>query len=169
MTNNHSLEQQITSLGLVAPKITPGQVDVLFDQLSFHTYVIPGTTTTIAVAINEQGFEVATASASVAIADDFNGSMGRNTAISNVKAAARTALWKFENYRMKQNLVEANKVGLIAGLSMYAGEALGDRAFVADFAAGLCATRDRCALLDGVASIGANGAVAHHDGAAEKV
>jgi hypothetical protein len=139
MSNDQSLEQQITALGLTAPRITPDQIDALVEQLSFHTYLIPGTTTTLASALNPAGFEVATVSANVSIAAEFSESVGRNNAIAKAKTAARNELWKLEAYRLKQNIYQASKVGLIAGLEIYQHDGVGeDRMFVGDVATGFC-------------------------------
>lgn len=138
--NANAIEQQINALGLTAPRITPAQIDALVEQLSFHTYLIPGTTTTLASALNPAGFEVATVSANVSIAAEFSESVGRNNAIAKAKTAARNELWKLEAYRLKTNLHEASKVGLIAGLEIYRADGIADdQAFVGDFAAGCCA------------------------------
>lgn len=140
MSNVESLEQQIIALGLTAPRITPEQIDALVEQLSFHTSVIPGTTTTLASALNPSGFEIATSSAGCVSPENFNEALGRNHAIAKVKAAARNELWRLEGYRLKQNLFEASKVGLIAGLDVYRDENMpSDVMFVGDLAAGMCA------------------------------
>ncbi len=140
MSNVESLEQQITLLGLTAPRITPDQIDALVEKLSYHTYVIPGTTTTVASAIDPLGFVVAIDSASSVSAENFNEVFGRNAAISKAKAVAKKELWKLEGYRLSKNLAEASKVGLIAGLELYRDEGLrDDPVFVGDLAAGICA------------------------------
>jgi hypothetical protein len=146
MNNDQSIEQQINALGLTAPRITPAQIDALVEQLSFHTSVIPGTTTTLASAINPAGFEIATASAGCVSPENFNESLGRNAAIAKVKAVARNELWKLEGYRLKANLLEASKVGLIASLELYrSADLAGDEAFVGDLAAGFCVAAPECA------------------------
>lgn len=144
MSTDVSLEQQIAVLGFSTPRVTPEQIDALVEKLSIHTYLIPGTTTTLASALNPLGFEVATASANVSVAAEFSESIGRNAAIASVKALARKELWKLETYRLKQNLFEASKVGLLAGLAIYQDESLADDLmFVGDLAAGYCAVRLR--------------------------
>ena len=141
MSNDVSLEQQIIGLGLTAPRVTPEQIDALVEKLSFHTYVIPGTTTTVASAIDPQGFVVALGTAAAVSAANFNEAIGRNHATAKAKAAARDELWKLEGYRLSKNLCEAAKAGLIAGLSAYQNEGLSDDAqFVADVAVGYCAS-----------------------------
>ncbi len=139
MSNDQSLEQQITALGLTAPRITPDQIDAMVEALSYHTYVIPGTTTTVASAIDPLGFVVAIDSASSVSAENFNEVFGRNAAISKAKAAAKKELWKLEGYRLSKNLHQAAKVGLIAGLEIYQHDGVGDDLmFVGDVATGFC-------------------------------
>ena len=140
MSNSQSLEQQITALGLTAPRITPDQVDALVEKLNYHTYVIPGTTTTVAAAIDQHGFVVALDKAGAVSAENFNESLGRNAAIAKVKAVARNKLWEFEGYRLKQNIAQASQVGLIATLSAYsADESARSAEFVDDMASSFCA------------------------------
>jgi hypothetical protein len=139
MSNDQSLEQQITALGLTAPRITPAQIDAMVDALGYHTYVIPGTTTTVAAAIDKTGFVVSTGFARSIASSNFDEVFGRNTAIGRAKSAAREALWELEGYRLRRNLAEASKVGLIAGLEAYAQEGLrDDLLFVGDLATGFC-------------------------------
>lgn len=139
MRNAESIEQQIVALGLTAPRITPAQIDALVEQLSFHTSVIPGTTTTLASAINPSGFEIVTASAGCVSPENFNEALGRNHAIAKAKASARNELWRLEGYRLKQNLFEAAKAGLMAGLVIYQDQCLpDDPLFISDLAAGIC-------------------------------
>lgn len=143
MSNDASIEHQIRQLGLTAPRITPAQVDALVQDLSYHTYVVPGTTTTIAAAIDPAGFVVALGTASCVSPENFNEALGRNAAISKATSAARDELWKLEGYRLKRNLVEAHKVGLLANLALYKDDAsaVADPAFVADLASGHCAAQ----------------------------
>lgn len=153
MSNVESLEQQIISLGFTAPRITAAQIDAMVDQLSYHVYVVPGTTTTVVYAIDQTGFLVADGKAGSISAANFDEVIGRNTAISRAKSAAREALWKLEGYRLRCNLLEASKVGLIADLELYRGggtrtegggcnQTVGglekDSKFVVDMALGCC-------------------------------
>lgn len=161
-----SLEQQLTQLGFTSPRVTPERIDALVDQLSFHTYLIPGTTTTLASALNPSGFEVVTVSANVSVAAELGESIGRNNAIAKAKTAARSELWKLEAYRLKTNLHEASKIGLIAGIELYVDDALEDEAFLGDFASGLCVTFERCARPGGFDRPAEKDLVTHQNGAA---
>lgn len=141
MSNEPSLETQIVGLGLTAPRINPELIDALVERLSIHTYVIPGTTTTIAAAIDPLGFVVGIGQAASVSAANFNETIGRNHATSKARAAAREELWKLEGYRLKRNLHEAAQVGLISELSLLvsADPALSaDPTLSADVALGHC-------------------------------
>jgi hypothetical protein len=139
MSNDQSLERRITALGLTAPRITYTQIEALVKALSYHTYVVPGTTTTIASAIDPTGFVVALGTSACVSPENFNEVLGRDAAISKAKTLATDELWKLEGYRLKQNLHQASKVGLIQCLEVYAHEVpRDDLLFVGDVATGIC-------------------------------
>lgn len=106
-----ALEAQILAKGLTAPRVLPAQIDDLVNQLSFHTYVIPGTTVTVAAAIAPGNFVVAIGKAGAASAENFDEMVGRNRAISRAKDAARAQLWELEGYRLKRNLLDLQEIG----------------------------------------------------------
>ncbi|MCX2515808.1 Gp49 family protein [Pseudomonas aeruginosa] len=106
-----ALEAQILAKGLTAPRVLPEQIDDLVNQLSFHTYVIPGTTVTVAAAIAPGNFVVAIGKAGAASAENFDEMVGRNRAISRAKDAARGQLWELECYRLKRNLLDLQEIG----------------------------------------------------------
>lgn len=106
-----ALEAQILAKGLTAPRVLPEQIDDLVNQLSFHTYVIPGTTVTVAAAIAAGNIVVALGKSGAASAANFDEVIGRNRAISRAKDAARNQLWELEGYRLKRNLLDLLEVG----------------------------------------------------------
>ncbi|PYC19534.1 hypothetical protein DMO17_19345 [Aquipseudomonas alcaligenes] len=106
-----ALEAQILAKGLTAPRVLPEQIDELVSRLSFHTYVIPGTTVTVAAAIGPGNFVVAIGKAGAASAENFDEMVGRNRAISRAKDAARNQLWELEGYRLKRNLLDLQEFG----------------------------------------------------------
>lgn len=166
MGSDQALEQKITVLGLTAPRVTPDQIDALMRKLSYHTYVIPGTTTTIAAAMDSMGFVVALGMASCVSPANFREVLGRDMAISKAKAAAADELWKLEGYRLSKNIQQASSSGLLAGLGSYRPEELaGDVSFVGDVASGFCVA----SLASPSSSTLGQQAPAHHDGAPEKV
>lgn len=110
---DQALEVLIISQGLTAPRITLAQIDALVASLSYHTYVIPGTTTTIAAAIAPGDAVVAIGSSASVSAANFREQLGRDSAIANAKAKAREKLWELEGWRLKRNLWELHDAGLL--------------------------------------------------------
>lgn len=108
-----ALEAQILAKGLSAPRVMPEQIDDLVNQLSFHTYVVPGTTVTVAAAIAPGNIVVALGKSGAASAANFDEVIGRNRAISRAKDAARNQLWELEGYRLKRNLLDLQECGAL--------------------------------------------------------
>lgn len=106
-----ALEAQILAKGLTAPRVLPEQIDDLVGQLSFHTYVIPGTTVTVAAAIAPGNIVVGLGKSGAASAANFDEMVGRNRAISRAKDVARGQLWELEGYRLKRNLLDLQELG----------------------------------------------------------
>ncbi|HCE6978414.1 TPA: hypothetical protein NHP34_006063 [Pseudomonas aeruginosa] len=111
--HDHALEAKILELGLCAPRVTVQQIDALVDGLTYHTYVVPGTTTTVAAAIGPGSAVVALAFSATASADNFNEVTGRNQAIAKAKEKARSKLWELEGWRLKLNLLDLSEAGLL--------------------------------------------------------
>lgn len=110
---DHALEAQIRALGLTAPRVTVEQIDALVDALSFHTYVIPGTTTTVAAAIGPGEFVVALGTSATVSPENFREQLGRDEAIAKAKAMARDKLWELEGWRLKRNLLDLRDAGML--------------------------------------------------------
>lgn len=145
------LDAQIRAAGLTAPRVMPEHIDDLVDALSFHTYVIPGTTVTVAAALTAGNIVVAVAEAGAASAENFNEVIGRNRAISRVKDAARLKLWELEGYRLKRNLLDLQEVGGLENVLAFAAsmpaEHAGEWPVTAIPGAVICAARKSCGYL----------------------
>ena len=98
---DHLDEEEIESLGLNAPRVTAEQIDELLRGVTFHTYVVPGTTTTIATAIAANGFTLSTGLSGCASPENFNADLGAKYAIRDAESKARQELWKLEGWRLK--------------------------------------------------------------------
>lgn len=103
------IEVAILDLGLTAARITPAMIDELMEGVTFSTHVVPGTTTTLATAIDSCGIPLCVSMASSAAAANFNPALGIEAAITKAKAAAREKLWELEGYRLKRALHEAGQ------------------------------------------------------------
>ena len=98
---DHLDEEEIESLGLNAPRVTAEHIDELLRGVTFHTYVVPGTTTTIATAIAANGFTLSTGLSGCASPENFNADLGAKYAIRDAESKARQELWKLEGWRLK--------------------------------------------------------------------
>ncbi|MDM5100327.1 Gp49 family protein [Aeromonas salmonicida] len=101
------MERDIEVLNLTAPRITPEQIDELMAGVTYHTQVIPGTTTTVATAIAANGFTLAIGMTACADPANFNAEFGAKYAIRDAESKARGELWKLEGWRLKQQLHDA--------------------------------------------------------------
>lgn len=153
---DRDLEAQIQAAGLTAPRVHPDDIDDLVRELSFHTYVIPGTTVTVAAAIAPGNFVVALGEAGAASAANFNEAIGRNRAISRARDAARLKLWELEGYRLKRNLLDVQEAGGLEHVLKMAKELPnGERVWpvVAIPAAVICQSQKACGWLRGDPSL----------------
>lgn len=98
------MERDIEVLELTAPRITPEQIDALMVGVTYHTHVIPGTTTTVATAIAANGFTLAIGMTACADPANFNEEFGAKYAIRDAESKARGELWKLEGWRLKRHL-----------------------------------------------------------------
>lgn len=98
------MERDIEALHLTAPRVTPEQIDALMAGVTYHTHVIPGTTTTVATAIATNGFTLAIGMTACADPANFNEEFGAKYAIRDAESKARAELWKLEGWRLKCEL-----------------------------------------------------------------
>ncbi len=98
-----NLENRIQELGLVAPRLTPDQIESAF--VAEQYYVFPGTTVTVCCLTLKNGFNVIGHSAAIS-PENFNEEIGRCVARKN----AVNEIWALEGYLLKQKLFEAHDV-----------------------------------------------------------
>ena len=118
MSNEQSIEQEIQSKGLNAPRLTPEDIDkVIVDQYYFtaanaqwgadpNTSALIGMhkqleTLTFCVLILKNGFTV-TGESACASPENFDPEIGKKIAYQN----AREKIWLLEGYLLKQRLKE---------------------------------------------------------------
>ena len=118
MSNEQSIEQDIQSKGLNAPRLTPEDIDkAIVDQYYFtaanaqwgadpNTSALIGMhkqleTLTFCVLILKNGFTV-TGESACASPDNFDAEIGKKIAYQN----AREKIWMLEGYLLKQKLYE---------------------------------------------------------------
>jgi len=103
------IEQMILDKGLTAPRVTPEQINTLMNNVTYHTYVVPNTTTTVAVAIllfaDGSKFTLANEYSACASIENFDEEVGAKIAIENAELEAKNQLWLLEGYNLKKALV----------------------------------------------------------------
>lgn len=92
-----SIEAEIKTKGLVAPRVTPAQIDAQIVGEAY--YVFPGTTVTICALHLRNGFTV-TGESAAASPENFDTAIGRRIARDN----ARNKIWALEGYSLRNAL-----------------------------------------------------------------
>lgn len=101
MSNNEAaIEAEIQSKGLVAPRLTPQDIDNAIASEQY--YVFPGTTMTVCALTLQNGF-VVTGESAAASPENFNTEIGQKIAREN----ARNKIWAFEGYALRNKLAAA--------------------------------------------------------------
>lgn len=100
MITEDSIEQEIKSKGLNAPRLTPQDIDAKI--LAEQFYVFPGTSLTICALTLQNGFHV-TGEAACASPENFDEAIGRKIARDD----ARNKIWALEGYLLRSKLAAA--------------------------------------------------------------
>lgn len=109
------LEAEIQRKGLTKPRITNDTIDVLMATVRYETWVVPGTATTVAVAIlpmGEKMWPIAMEQSSPASMANFDAELGKTRAVQKVSTVAKDRLWELEGYALAKALAAAPKVDL---------------------------------------------------------
>lgn len=107
-TEDKAMCEDFTTNGAVFPKVTPEEIQSLFETLRYETYVVPNTTTTVCSAILPIGacdFVIATGETACIDKRNFNPTLGAKYAKENCEKNARTKLWELEGYFKAKILV----------------------------------------------------------------
>lgn len=86
------------------PKVSREQIEKLLSELHYETTVVPGTTTTIATAINPDGFTLAIGKSACVCPENFDAEQGKFWAIDAAKKQAEDKLWELEGYALYKKL-----------------------------------------------------------------
>lgn len=95
--DEQALEQEIKEKGLIAPRLTPKDIDAVIVKEDYH--VFDGTTTTVCLLTLKNGFTTLGESA-CASPENFNPEIGQKLA----KEDARRKIWALEGYLLKEKL-----------------------------------------------------------------
>ena len=91
------IEAQIQAKGLLAPRLTPADIDAAI--VSEQYYQFPGTTLTVCCLMLRNGFCV-TGESAAASPENFDAEIGQSIA----RAEARDKIWALEGYLLRQKL-----------------------------------------------------------------
>lgn len=92
-----SIEEEIQSKGLNAPRLTPADIDAVITGEQYH--VFEGTTLTVCCLTLLNGFTV-TGESAAASPENFDREIGQKIAREN----ARDKIWALEGYKLKDKL-----------------------------------------------------------------
>jgi len=98
---DESIEKEIVSKGLIAPRITPADVEAAISGEEYHRLT---ETLTVCVLTLVNGFTV-TGESACASPENYNAEIGGKIAREN----ARDKIWVLEGYLLKQKLYEEAK------------------------------------------------------------
>lgn len=96
-TGEASIEAEIQTKGLNAPRLTPAMIDAVIE--SEHYFRFPNTTLTICALKLRNGFLV-TGESAAASPENFDEAIGRRIARDN----ARGKIWALEGYLLREKL-----------------------------------------------------------------
>jgi hypothetical protein len=89
--------------------VTPAQIDMLLERVTYSTHIIPGTTSVVAAAIAPGGYVLCVVEKACPSRVAFNPALAIEMAIGKAKGEARGKLWEMEEYRLSQALHESRQ------------------------------------------------------------
>jgi hypothetical protein len=105
MSSEATIEAEIRSKGLTAPRLTPDLIDNTILSESYH--VFEGTTLTVCALTLRNGY-IVTGESAAASPENFDREIGRKIAREN----ARNKIWGLEGYLLRQSLYETRQAGV---------------------------------------------------------
>ena len=97
-------KEAIAETLLTVPKITTETIDKLMESVTYHCWIVPGTTTTLVAAELDGGFVLAVGKSACVNKANFNAEIGYNIARTNAERQARDKLWELKGWEIKQGL-----------------------------------------------------------------
>lgn len=97
------------------PKVTPEQIQALMDRVEYRFQLIPGTTTTLCIALLDGTFNLAIGKSACVDPRLFDAKKGEQYALADAERAAGGRLWELEGYRLYQRLrTEPEQIAKVA-------------------------------------------------------
>lgn len=105
-------EEMIQQRGLMAPRVTPVQIEELMAKVEYSFATVPNTTTTVCTATlwltSDDSFTLAVEYSACASPENFDPEIGEKIARENAENASRKLLWLLEGYKLKCRLSKEN-------------------------------------------------------------
>lgn len=110
VTTNYDEDKPLNTVSKTEQnKVTDEQIESIMAGVTYHTYLVPGTTTTICVAILPSGYTITNGISSCVDPDNFNEQVGQEYAMQDATEKARDALWEMEGYVLMKALSQQPK------------------------------------------------------------
>lgn len=87
-----------------APKVDEENVNKIVGSCEAHFWIVPGTTTTIAVLVNPAGFVLGIGFSNCVSKENFDPVAGEMYALKDAEDKARAAVWSGEGYVLARAL-----------------------------------------------------------------
>lgn len=79
-------------------------IETTIDNMVFHVYRVPDTTTTVAVGFLPNGFQLGIATSACVDKHNYDFEKGKNVAIDIARKQAKDRLWELRGYELYQEL-----------------------------------------------------------------
>lgn len=90
------------------PRVLPEQIQTLIDRTEFRFQLVPGTTTTLCIALLDGKFNIAIGKSACVDPRLFDQKKGEDLAHKEAYAMAVNKLWELEGYRLYQSLLTSD-------------------------------------------------------------
>ena len=100
--NDDSIEAEIVSKGLTAPRVTPDKIKALVGRIS-HSFFVQETSTFCHGFLDGE-FLIATGHSACVSKANFDHAIGRKIAMENMLKLANDKLWELEGYALRKQL-----------------------------------------------------------------
>ena len=84
-------------------KVTKEQIDAIMEDVTYHVYRVPETTTTIAVAFDKDMFSLAVGMSACVDPANFDAKLGAEYACLDAEKKAIAKLWELEGYLLAKS------------------------------------------------------------------
>lgn len=106
--DDHKMQAEFVEAGSIYPKVEASTLDKLMEQVTVSTYIVEGTTTTVATAMLKVGavnFTLCNEFTACVDPRNFNAELGAKFARLKALEVARNKLWELEGYALAKQMM----------------------------------------------------------------